>query len=568
MYVYSIVHGIFDYAANIDASFLFHKLTSAMRTPSIFLMSDGKSVKVGDFGISKVLDTAVGKDQMAAPDVEGRVGTKRYMAPEVLNRQEYSNKADIWSLGCVLFELTTLNHPTYEQERRIYFEWIPSVYSQNMQNIIQACLSERASARPSPRELLVKLAAPMIQHPGVQQEFMNAMIWFDQQLMNKHRQFEAQAAVVRQFLPQTQRITPPPAIAPRETPAPVPAAAPMPAPMQPEQVQQPSSQGPKQAPPGGWSDPTAENFPGTGIVLSIDSQGTISVAGLVQGSTAEQSKMVDVGDILHEVDSHNVFRRFTSLPADVLSGPVGTSVRVGLQKTHDPRRLTHIVLARRLPTGVAHVDQLTVSAPPTNQQPPAPPPPPPPQQQQQQQQQQVSSVTSPTPPERSATAFVAPVPETKGVPVHPVHPPPRSSTQVMGAATITPAPDGELEHFNIPEYNDDADVASPNPGHDASSQQPNSVLSGASTTSHERTSSVGSGMQAPASLAQGSSLPTPDTAQEQGRMQGMMQAAAQVQPSSAPSMGGSAMHQLAQQQPQSQFPPSPAKPMAPPLQQV
>lgn len=37
------------------------------------------------------------------------------MAPEVLNRHEYSNKADIWSLGCVLFELTTLNHPTYEQ---------------------------------------------------------------------------------------------------------------------------------------------------------------------------------------------------------------------------------------------------------------------------------------------------------------------------------------------------------------------------------------------------------------------------------------------------------------------
>ncbi|KAJ1475759.1 hypothetical protein T484DRAFT_1633517, partial [Baffinella frigidus] len=42
-------------------------------------------------------------------------GTKRYMAPEVLNREDYSNKADVWSLGCVLFELLTLNHPTYEQ---------------------------------------------------------------------------------------------------------------------------------------------------------------------------------------------------------------------------------------------------------------------------------------------------------------------------------------------------------------------------------------------------------------------------------------------------------------------
>jgi hypothetical protein len=40
-------------------------------------MEDGKAVKVGDFGISKVMDTAVGKDQMAMPDAEGRVGTKR-----------------------------------------------------------------------------------------------------------------------------------------------------------------------------------------------------------------------------------------------------------------------------------------------------------------------------------------------------------------------------------------------------------------------------------------------------------------------------------------------------------
>ena len=41
-------------------------------------MDDGKAVKVGDFGISKVMDTAVGKDQMAMPDAEGRVGTKRW----------------------------------------------------------------------------------------------------------------------------------------------------------------------------------------------------------------------------------------------------------------------------------------------------------------------------------------------------------------------------------------------------------------------------------------------------------------------------------------------------------
>ncbi|EKX39389.1 hypothetical protein GUITHDRAFT_76463 [Guillardia theta CCMP2712] len=85
-----------------------------IKPSNIFLMADGRTVKVGDFGISKVLDA----------ELEKRVGTKRYMAPEVYNKQDYSNKADIWSLGCVLFELLTLNHPTYEKDKRIWFEWV------------------------------------------------------------------------------------------------------------------------------------------------------------------------------------------------------------------------------------------------------------------------------------------------------------------------------------------------------------------------------------------------------------------------------------------------------------
>lgn len=33
------------------------------------------------------------------------------MAPEVVAEQGYTEKSDMWSLGCVLFELVTLAHP-------------------------------------------------------------------------------------------------------------------------------------------------------------------------------------------------------------------------------------------------------------------------------------------------------------------------------------------------------------------------------------------------------------------------------------------------------------------------
>ena len=31
------------------------------------------------------------------------------MAPEILKWEKYSNKVDIWALGCIIYELCTLN---------------------------------------------------------------------------------------------------------------------------------------------------------------------------------------------------------------------------------------------------------------------------------------------------------------------------------------------------------------------------------------------------------------------------------------------------------------------------
>ena len=56
------------------------------------------NLKLGDFGFCKTL----GKENDMASTM---LGSPIYMAPELLKGEIYTSKADIWSLGVVLFEM-------------------------------------------------------------------------------------------------------------------------------------------------------------------------------------------------------------------------------------------------------------------------------------------------------------------------------------------------------------------------------------------------------------------------------------------------------------------------------
>ena len=45
------------------------------------------------------------------------IGTPYYLSPEICENRPYNNKSDIWSLGCVLYEMTTLKHPVSESNK-------------------------------------------------------------------------------------------------------------------------------------------------------------------------------------------------------------------------------------------------------------------------------------------------------------------------------------------------------------------------------------------------------------------------------------------------------------------
>jgi hypothetical protein len=85
---------------------------------------------------------------------------------------------------------------------------------------------------------------------------------------------------------------------------------------------------------------------GVGIVFQPDSTGALHVKSLAVGGPAEKCGLVNVGDVLHEIDGHHVYRKPVAQLAPLILGQEGTVVRLGLQRGN----LQRLVFVRVPPT--------------------------------------------------------------------------------------------------------------------------------------------------------------------------------------------------------------------------
>lgn len=72
-----------------------------LKPANIFLSLTGQ-VKVGDLGLGRQLSDST---LQAGGQVHSKVGTPLYMSPEVLHGDGYDFSSDVWSVGCLLYEL-------------------------------------------------------------------------------------------------------------------------------------------------------------------------------------------------------------------------------------------------------------------------------------------------------------------------------------------------------------------------------------------------------------------------------------------------------------------------------
>lgn len=133
--------------------------------PENILVDSIGTLKLSDFGLSKSLDKGL---------CQTTCGTPYYMAPEICSGDEYSFPADMWALGCVVYELMALRPPYTGTHQVLLMRKICSedadyseLYSSYPTHLVDTArwMLQRQPQRRATSTQLVQLLAPRLPPP-------------------------------------------------------------------------------------------------------------------------------------------------------------------------------------------------------------------------------------------------------------------------------------------------------------------------------------------------------------------------------------------------------------------
>lgn len=123
-----------------------------LKAANVFVQSG--VLKLGDLNVSKLIKKQENKHT--------QTGTPYYASPEVWSDKPYDYKCDIWSVGCIIYELCCFKPPftgksledLFQNITKGIFPPIPNTYSNDLKMIIGIMLQVNPSLRPDVFKLL------------------------------------------------------------------------------------------------------------------------------------------------------------------------------------------------------------------------------------------------------------------------------------------------------------------------------------------------------------------------------------------------------------------------------
>lgn len=141
-----------------------HILHRDLKGANLLVDSTGQLLRIGDFGASARLAS----QHTGAGEFQGQLlGTIAFMAPEVLRGESYGRACDVWSVGCVMIEMSTCRPPWNSHDISNHLALIfkiassvdpppiPDNLSPPVRDLMLRCLEQSSEFRPSTKDLLM-----------------------------------------------------------------------------------------------------------------------------------------------------------------------------------------------------------------------------------------------------------------------------------------------------------------------------------------------------------------------------------------------------------------------------